>query len=93
MHQVSYNIMVNLLMKYPHTAGRVLDVGSYNVSGTYKPMFGSGYKYEGLDIAAGPNVDIVTTDPYKWPIEDNIYGVLLSLLTKMRSQLLYLIVI
>jgi SAM-dependent methyltransferase len=70
--------MVALLLKFPHTAGRVLDVGSYDVNGTYKPMFGTGYKYEGLDIMEGPNVDIVATDPYKWPIEDNTYDVIIS---------------
>ena len=49
---------------------RVLDVGSYNVNGCMRPLFdGTEAEYFGLDIEAGPNVDIVMNEPYNW---DNI---------------------
>ena len=49
---------------------RVLDVGSYNVNGCMRPLFdGMEAEYVGLDIAAGPNVDVVMNDPYNW---DNV---------------------
>jgi SAM-dependent methyltransferase len=70
--------MLGLLLKYPHTAGKVLDVGSYNVNGTYRPIFGSGYSYQGLDISPGPNVDIVANNLYRWPVEDNFYDLVIS---------------
>jgi len=38
---------------------RVLDVGSYDVNGTYRDLFKPPYIYTGTDIEAGPNVDIV----------------------------------
>ena len=49
---------------------KVLDVGSYNVNGCMKPLFdGTDAEYTGLDIEAGPNVDVVMNDPYNW---DNV---------------------
>ena len=49
---------------------KVLDVGSYNVNGCMRPLFdGTEAEYTGLDIEAGPNVDIVMNEPYHW---DNI---------------------
>ncbi|MDD4478561.1 MAG: class I SAM-dependent methyltransferase [Mesotoga sp.] len=56
---------------------RVLDVGSMDVNGSYKPLF-QDHDYQGLDIAPGPNVDIVAPDPYDWPIEDNSFDVVIS---------------
>jgi SAM-dependent methyltransferase len=38
---------------------RVLDVGSYDVNGSVKDEF-TGCEYVGLDVAEGPNVDIVS---------------------------------
>jgi SAM-dependent methyltransferase len=37
---------------------KILDVGSYDVNGTMKPIFEKG-QYIGLDMEAGPNVDVV----------------------------------
>ena len=46
---------------------RVLDVGSYDVNGCYKPLFvGYDVEYVGLDMHAGPNVDIVPAHIYAW---------------------------
>lgn len=58
---------------------RVLDIGSYDVNGTYKTLFGEKYSYFGADIEKGPNVDIVLTDIYNWNgIEDNSFDVVIS---------------
>lgn len=46
---------------------RVLDVGSYDVNGSYRHLFdASKYHYVGLDMEDGPNVDIVLRNPYDW---------------------------
>ena len=52
----------------------ILDVGSMNVNGSYNELFRKpNWVYKGMDISEGPNVDIVSPDPYKWPIEDNFF--------------------
>lgn len=45
----------------------VLDVGSYDVNGCYRPIFAElGCHYIGLDMEAGPNVDIIPESAYDW---------------------------
>jgi len=58
----------------------VLDVGSYDVNGGYKHFFtDKKFQYTGLDIAAGPNVDIVPQCPYLWKeIESESFDVVIS---------------
>ena len=59
---------------------RVLDVGSYNVNGCMRPLFnGTEAEYVGLDIEAGPNVDIVMKEPYDWSnIPDESFDFVIS---------------
>ena len=47
---------------------RVLDVGSMgNRASSYRALFASpAFEYVGLDLADGPNVDLVPPDPYRW---------------------------
>jgi 2-polyprenyl-3-methyl-5-hydroxy-6-metoxy-1,4-benzoquinol methylase len=66
-----------------HYAGReihVLDVGSTNIGGSYRDLFGfPGSKYVGVDIQPGANVDIVLSDPYDWTnLRDEAYDVVIS---------------
>lgn len=59
---------------------KVLDVGSYDVNGSYKSIFvDKKYEYIGLDMEEGPNVDIVLKNPYDWSeIETDTFDVILS---------------
>jgi len=59
---------------------RVLDVGSYDVNGSYKRFFpSSGFDYVGLDMAAGSNVDLVPSCPYEWhELETDSFDVVIS---------------
>jgi ubiquinone/menaquinone biosynthesis C-methylase UbiE len=59
---------------------RVLDIGSYDVNGTYKDIFSDPrYKYTGLDVEAGPNVDVVLENPYDWSsLETDTFDVVIS---------------
>lgn len=47
---------------------KVLDVGSFDVNGSYKQFYSDAkrFEYTGLDMAKGPNVDIVLENPYNW---------------------------
>lgn len=59
---------------------KVLDVGSYDVNGSYKQLFdGLNIRYVGLDIESGPNVDVVMESPYSWDnLEDDEFDYIIS---------------
>lgn len=81
MHPESYEEMSRLVSRHldPERALRILDVGSYDVNGTYRPLFAKGrWTYEGVDMQAGPNVDRVLTDPYRFPFESASFDVVVS---------------
>jgi len=58
----------------------VLDIGSYNVNGSYKDLFDpEKFEYTGLDIESGPNVDIVVKNPYVWEeVETDSFDIVIS---------------
>jgi len=81
MHKESMMEMKAFADKYANADSKVLGVGSLNVKdeffdGTYRELFGAGYL--GLDIVPGENVDIVSEDPYNWPVEDNSFDIVVS---------------
>jgi len=79
MHQSSLNRMSEFVKAHlnPNDNLKILDAGSYDVNGTYKPIFENpNWQYFGLDIEAGPNVDIVVP-LYEWDIEEE-YDVIIS---------------
>ena len=51
----------------------IVDIGSKDLSldnlGSLKPFIPANAKYIGLDFDPGPNVDLVMTDPYAFPLE------------------------
>ena len=71
MHQSSYEKMEAFVDNYLKSKKNeyliILDLGSQDVNGTYKPLFSpSKWKYIGIDVSEGKNVDIVIPDPYSW---------------------------
>ena len=45
----------------------ILDVGSCDYNGSYRALFTQGkWRYLGVDLVAGKNVDLVLHDPYRW---------------------------
>ena len=80
MHSSSLKNMKRFVDKYLQgiVPGKVLDVGSQDVNGTYKPLF-AGWEYSGLDVCTGNNVNVVVNDPYHWSgVESNSYDVVIS---------------
>lgn len=71
MHQSSLDKMRDFRREY--LSGRederltIYDLGSQDFNGTYREIFqGTAWQYLGLDLEAGPNVDIVLNSPYRW---------------------------
>lgn len=75
MHRSSYLRMEWFVKTFlDSTAGQtaVLDVGSCDVNGSYKPIFqDKRFVYQGLDMEGGANVDIVASNPYHWSMLQN----------------------
>jgi SAM-dependent methyltransferase len=45
----------------------IIDLGSLDVNGSYRPLFSANaWRYRGLDLCEGPNVDLVLRQPYRW---------------------------
>ncbi len=70
----------------------VLDVGSYDVNGSYKQFFtGPRFTYTGLDMVSGPNVDYVLKNPYQWEeFPDAAYDVVVSGQTFEHTEFFWL---
>lgn len=79
MHLSALSSMAVLLRRAPSWAKTVLDVGSLDVNGTYRPMLEDvlHWQYTGLDIREGPNVDVVAP-PFNYPFNDNCFDVVVS---------------
>lgn len=78
MHPSSMKLMQDFALKYLPRNPKlsILDVGSCDVNGTYRPLF-EGHNYAGLDVAPGPNVHIIG-ELYEYPIADGSYDVIAS---------------
>jgi SAM-dependent methyltransferase len=81
MHQSSLEHIQNLVRQHldRHALLTVMDIGSYDVNGSYKQFFNApGWAYTGVDLAAGPNVDVVLSSPYRLPFQSHSVDVIVS---------------
>jgi SAM-dependent methyltransferase len=72
MHYSSKVKMIQFIDKYDvhKRGGTVVDIGSMDINGTYRELFPYN-DYIGVDIVAGPNVDIIMGSP-EWDALENI---------------------
>lgn len=71
--------MGEMLRRYTKQTAEVLDVGAYDVNGTFRPLvYQRNWRYTGLDQVAGPNVDVVAKDPFSFPFEAHSFDIVLS---------------
>lgn len=71
MHISSYEHMAKLVETHldPSRRLEILDMGAYDVNGSYRPLFDlPSWRYRGVDISPGPNVDVVLPSPYILPL-------------------------
>ena len=79
MHQTAYNNAQKFYDKYCSEgieSKKILDIGSYDVNGTVRPIFEKG-NYTGLDMAQGPNVDIVS-ESHNIDLPNETFDIILS---------------
>ena len=79
MHTTAYDAGRLFFQTYaqPHHT-TCLDVGSYDVNGSLRSLVPSHVKYMGVDLEAGPGVDMVLQDPHKLPFGDNEFDLIVS---------------
>lgn len=59
-------------------APRVVDIGAMDVHGSLRSVAPVHARYVGVDMAAGPGVDVVLADPYRLPFDDGSVDVVVS---------------
>jgi len=78
MHEVSYRLMERALGCLSWSKALILDVGSLYINGSYRPLVeGRGWRYIGLDIVPGPNVDVVAEE-FRYPFPDMTFDAVVS---------------
>jgi SAM-dependent methyltransferase len=89
MHQSSYDHMRALIERHldPERELQILDIGACDVGapesaaypGSYRPLFDRPkWTYRGVDVAPGPNVDIVLPSAYRFPLASHSADVVVS---------------
>ena len=83
MHESSRVQMARFVAKYldKEQCLRILDVGAYDLNGTYRDLFTApNWTYRGADLNGTPetNVHILLTDPYEWGIPPASFDVVVS---------------
>lgn len=71
MHPNSYRLMREFVNKYltkkKDEQLTILDIGSRDINGSYKPLFGCpAWNYIGVDFEPGKNVNVLLTNPNFW---------------------------
>jgi hypothetical protein len=79
-HKSSLEEMRKFADSLPARPLRIADVGSCDVNGQYRSIFERPeWKYIGLDVQAGKNVDVVLPSEYEWNnIQDGAFDVVVS---------------
>ncbi len=82
MHQSSFVRMAEFVKQYldPCENLTIVDLGSRDINGSYRDLFlCDKWKYIGVDLQPGKNVDLVISNPYDWEeLADNSIDVLVS---------------
>jgi len=70
---------------------KVVEIGSFDVNGSIRSCVGSNISdYVGLDFESGPGVDVVLTDPYTFPFQDNTFDILVTSSCFEHSEMFWL---
>jgi SAM-dependent methyltransferase len=69
---------------------RILEVGAGDVNGTLRGCAPQDSSYTGIDLAAGPGVDVVLSDPYAYPFEPGTYDIIVSSSCLEHDQMFWL---
>lgn len=93
MHPTAYEEVRKFTGRLPEHELSIADIGAYNVNGCLRPLFNKPrWKYTGLDVSPGRNVDIVIGHD-RWPnIPNESYDVLVTVSTLEHTKHPWLII-
>jgi SAM-dependent methyltransferase len=94
-HSTAYEELAKFAeMLDPSTHLKIGDVGAYDVNGCLRPLFTNDkWIYRGIDMSAGPNVDIVVSSETDWTcIDDGEFDVVVSVSTLEHTRRPWLVV-
>lgn len=69
----------------------IVDIGAQDVNGSLREVAPPAAKYIGVDFAKAKGVDVVLTDPYTLPFEDNSVDVVVSSSCFEHSEMFWLL--
>ncbi|MBK7674439.1 MAG: methyltransferase domain-containing protein [Candidatus Accumulibacter sp.] len=69
----------------------IVDIGSQNVNGSLKECSPAKATYIGVDFAKGKGVDVLLTDPYKLPFNDNSVDIVVSSSVFEHSEMFWVL--
>ena len=69
---------------------RVLEIGSQDVNGSLREHCPKNYEYIGVDFVDVKGVDVVITDPYSFPFDDEYFDIILSSSCFEHSEMFWL---
>ncbi len=69
----------------------VIEIGSQDVNGSLRSACPENFKYLGVDFVEGRGVDVVLTDPYKLPFDDESADIVLSSSCFEHSEMFWLL--
>lgn len=81
MHPTAFSNCQDFFNVYGNFFGsntNVVEIGSYDANGSLKSLVPSNFNYVGVDFCEGKGVDIVLTDPYVLPFENESVDIVLS---------------
>jgi SAM-dependent methyltransferase len=76
----------------PHMPeGRIVEIGSQDVNGSIRSVCPARFEYVGVDFCEAKGVDIVITDPYQLPFDDESVDVFVSSSCFEHSEFFWLV--
>lgn len=74
-----------------HANVRVIEIGAQDVNGSLRSTCPPHFEYVGVDFIAAKGVDVVLTDPYALPFEDESADVVMSSSCFEHSEMFWLV--
>jgi ubiquinone/menaquinone biosynthesis C-methylase UbiE len=74
-----------------HQTVNVLEIGSLDVNGGLRDLAPKEFSYTGVDFVEGRGVDLVLSDPYKLPFDDNSFDIVISSSCFEHSEMFWLV--